>query len=49
MEKTQEFQEVNLMVPVEEKENNKAPYETPTLIVHGKVEKLTLQTGSPPP
>jgi hypothetical protein len=48
VEKTQEFQEVNPPVHAEEKEE-KAPYETPALIVHGRVEKLTLQTVVVPP
>lgn len=44
VEKTQHPQEVDALVPVRE-EQEKAVYETPALIVHGKVEKLTLQTG----
>jgi hypothetical protein len=44
VENTQRPQEVVAPVPATVVQE-KAAYETPTLIVHGKVEKLTLQTG----
>jgi hypothetical protein len=40
-ENAPQSQEVNPTVPAEEKDE-KASYETPVLIVHGEVEKLTL-------
>lgn len=31
---------------MESKKDKKTPYEAPKLVVHGDVEKLTLQTGT---